>query len=63
MIEYAKTILPKITFSRELFRKELFKCIAWVEKDKLAEFQHWCIDSFGEIFPDILEEAFNDRAA
>jgi hypothetical protein len=63
MIEYAKTILPKITFSRELFRKELHKCIGWVEKDELAELERWCFDNFGEIYPDILEEAFKGIAA
>jgi hypothetical protein len=63
MIEYAKTILPKITFSRELFRKELFKCIGWVDKKELSELQNWCMDNFGEIYPDILEEAFNGIAA
>lgn len=63
MIEYAKTILPKVTFSRELFRKELFKCIGWVEKDELGELRHWCIDNFGEIYPEVLTEAFEGLAA
>jgi len=63
MIEYAKVILPKVTFSRELFRKELHKCIGWIESEKKEELQNWCEENFGEIYPDILSDAFDTQAA
>jgi len=63
MIEYAKAILPKVTFSRELFRKELFKSIKWVDKDELAELHQWCVEHFSHIYPDIISEAFENLAA
>lgn len=63
MIEYAKVILPKVTFSRELFRKELYKCIGWIEKDEMEELRRWCQENFGEMYPDILAEAFDHIAA
>lgn len=63
MIEYAKAILPKVTFSRELFQKELHKCIGWIEEDEIAELQKWCKENFSEIYPDILAEAFDNIAA
>ena len=64
MIEYAKVILPKVTFSRELFRKELFKSIKWVEGgDELAELHRWCVDNFNHLYPNIISEAFEGLAA
>ncbi len=58
MFEYAKIILPKVSFSKQLFRKELLKCVSWVEKEEVEDLRNWCFENFGEIYPDILEEVF-----
>jgi len=63
MLEYAKVILPKVSFSRELFRKELNKCINWVETDQVKELCTWCYLKFQNLYPDVLAEAFADIAA
>lgn len=63
MLEYAKTILSKVSFSRKLFGKELRKCINWVEKENLNELRIWCYTNFKDLYPDILDEAFDDLAA
>ncbi|MEN8116852.1 MAG: hypothetical protein ABFS16_07725 [Bacteroidota bacterium] len=63
MLEYAKVILPKVSFSKELFRKELNKCIKWVEPNQLNELHDWCYENFKDQFPDVLAEAFADIAA
>ncbi|MGV8092771.1 MAG: hypothetical protein AB2L24_13020 [Mangrovibacterium sp.] len=64
MLEYAKVILPKITFSKDLFRKELAKCVNWVEEpEELDELVKWCTAKFGKIYPDILKEVFSTNAA
>lgn len=63
MLEYAKVILPKVSFSRELFRKELSKCIDWVEQDQLQELYNWCFQKFQKMYPDILAKAFAGIAA
>jgi len=63
MLEYAKIILPKVSFSKELFRKELNKCIGWVEPGQLKELSDWCFKTFGELYPDILAEEFSNVAA
>ncbi len=57
MIEYAKTILPKVVAYKELFRKELLKCINWAEKDERKELYRWCYLNFFDTYPDILTEA------
>lgn len=58
MLEYAKVILPKVSFSKDLFMKELNKCINWVEKDQIRELYTWCNENFKEIYPDVLAIAF-----
>jgi hypothetical protein len=63
MLDYAKIILPKVSFSKELFSKELNKCIRWVEKDQIHELYVWCYQNFNEMYPDILSKAFAGIAA
>ncbi len=63
MLEYAKVILPKVSFSRELFRKELSKCIKWVEQNQLQELSDWCFENFNNKYHDILVEEFANIAA
>ncbi len=63
MLEYAKVILPKVSFSKNLFSKELKKCIQWVEKEQIEELHKWCYKKFGDIYPDVLQEAFSNVAA
>ncbi len=62
-MEYAKIILPKVSFSKDLFRKELIKCIHWVEPEQHQELYRWCIENFNHLYPDVLAEAFADIAA
>jgi len=64
MIEYAKVILPKVSFSRDLFRKELIKCAKWAETpDHLNELREWCDENFGDMYPEILNDVFSTIAA
>ncbi len=58
MLEYAKVILPKVSFSKDLFRKELIKCIGWVEDNQRDELYYWCLENFNEIYPDVISSAF-----
>ena len=51
MLDYAKEILPKVRFSKELFRKELHKCIHWVEPDQIQELYKWCYEKFNKMYP------------
>lgn len=63
MLEYAKVILPKVSFSRELFQKELHKCINWVNDSEVENLRKWCFENFMGMYPDILTEAFEKTAA
>jgi len=63
MLEYAKVILPKVSYNRELFRKELSKCISWVDGKELDLLKTWCFENFMDQHPDILNKAFEMEAA
>ncbi len=63
MLEYAKVILPKVSFSKRLFRKELNKCINWVETDEQQDLYIWCYQRFQKLYPNVLAEAFAEIAA
>ncbi len=60
MLEYAKVILPKVSFNRGLFEKELKKCINWVNSHELIELKEWAYKTFGKEYPEILARLFNN---
>jgi hypothetical protein len=59
MLDYAKVILPKVSFSKRLFRKELEKCIRWVEPSEVQELHDWCYQKFKDKYSDVLGEVFS----
>jgi hypothetical protein len=63
MLDYAKIILPKVSFSKELFKKELTKCIKWVEAEEVQELHDWCYKNFQNKYADVLDEVFSYVAA
>jgi hypothetical protein len=63
MLEYAKVILPKVSFDKNLFRKELVKCLNWVEPAEIHELRDWCYENFKNQYPGILDEVFENIAA
>jgi hypothetical protein len=63
MLDYAKIILPKVSFSSQLFKKELSKCVQWVETNEVQELHDWCYKNFKDTYADILEEVFSSIAA
>lgn len=58
MLEYTKTILHKVSFSPQLFRKELGKSLKWLKKDEIVTLHAWCIITFGDIYYEVIQEIF-----
>ena len=59
MLDYAKIILPMVSFSKQLFRKELTKCLQWLEPTEVQELHDWCYENFKDKYSDALEEVFS----
>jgi len=58
MLEYTKTILQKVSFSPALFGKELKKSLKWLQKEETNILRAWCIVTFGDLYLEIIQEAF-----
>ncbi len=58
MLEYSKTILQKVSFSKDLFRKELNKAIRFLKRDEIIMLQVWCMVSYNDKYGDIIREVF-----
>lgn len=63
MLEYSKLVLEKVSFNRDLFKKELEKSKRSLAEDEILLLQRWCTYSFHEKYPDILGEAFGNSKA
>jgi len=60
MLKYTETVLQKVSFNRELFKKELRKSIKWLKRDEVILLQAWCIINFGNVYKDVITEVFNN---
>lgn len=45
-LEYSKIILEKVSFSRELFKKEFTKALNMLAKHESRELSVWCLENF-----------------
>ena len=41
MLAHQKTVLQNVCNDKELFKKELYKCLAWLEKEEIEELVDW----------------------
>jgi len=58
MLEYAKTILLKVSFDRILFEKELRKALRMLLPDELVQLKAWCYEQFSKLYRRILNRVF-----
>lgn len=57
MFEYTKQILTKVSFDRNLFRKELVKALQLLKKDERRLLRIWCVATFAT-YSDIILEVY-----
>lgn len=58
MLDYAKTILEKVSFDRSLFEKELRKAIKSLIPKEIHALRNWCYEKFGETHSRSLNRCF-----
>lgn len=63
MLEYTKTILQKVSFSPVLFAKELKKSLQWLQLDEIFHLRAWCMVTYGDLYPQIIQETFRGLKA
>lgn len=57
MFEYTKQILTKVSFDRNLFRKELIKSLRILKGDERKMLKLWCVATFAA-YSDVIVDAF-----
>lgn len=58
MLKYTKTVLQKVSFNKDLFKKELQKSLRWLRKEEIIVLQTWCVINFGTMYMDVINEVF-----
>lgn len=62
MLEYIKLILGKVSFSKELFEKELRKAINMLVPNEIDQLKDWCYARFSDLYEEILNRSFQGLA-
>ena len=57
MFEYTKQILTKVSFDKNLFRKELTKAMGVLKKDERRLLKIWCVATFAA-YSDVMLDVF-----
>ena len=55
MLKFCKSILEKVSFDQELFKKELYKSKRWLTKKELSKLKIWALSAFSHYKQIILE--------
>jgi hypothetical protein len=58
MFEMYKYILPKLSFDKKIFKKELLKAFTRLKDDERVELKNWCQITFDKNYNGLLEEVF-----
>jgi|TARA_B100000959_G_scaffold264705_1_gene305470 hypothetical protein len=61
MLEFSKKVLNKVSFDKNLFKKELQKSIRWVSKKELIHLKVWTLATFSQ-YKNIILEVFDQIA-
>jgi hypothetical protein len=58
MLEFSKKILGKVSFDKNLFRKELCKCANWLNNQEGISLKIWALSAFAH-YKDIILDVFD----
>lgn len=62
MLEYIKLILGKVSFSKDLFEKELKKAIQMLVPGEVEQLKIWCYARFSHLYEETLNRCFPEMA-
>ena len=55
MLELSKKILHKVSFDKQLFKKELKKNLYWLNKKDRNSLKIWCLSAFSQYKSTIID--------
>jgi len=58
MLDYVKTILNKVSFDVNLFRKELMKSLGRLSQEEREELRVWTEQQYGKVYGYVINDVF-----
>ena len=58
MLEAQKKVIDGVSYSKELFKKELLKSFAWLDVYELRSLRAWVVSKYYHLYPEIIDEVF-----
>jgi hypothetical protein len=55
MLEFSKKILKKVSFDKDLFKKELLKSTRWLNRKEVLTLKIWALATFSQYKNTILD--------
>jgi hypothetical protein len=59
MLKYTEIVLLKVSFNKDLFKKELKKALKWLKKEEATILKNWCVINFGAVYMDVINEVYS----
>lgn len=63
MLDHQKILLEKLSYDKELFRKELVKSFKWLKSYEIIKLHSWLKEKYGETHADVIQDVFEYIAA
>ena len=63
MLEHQKLLLEKLSYDKELFRKEIVKSFKWLRSYEIISLHKWLKENYGRTHADVIQEIFEFIAA
>lgn len=58
MLKYSFIILEKVSFDKDIFKKELKKSVNWLKNKEVILLHYWCKKKYSNLHPEVLNEVF-----
>ena len=58
MLEHQKKVIQNVAGNAELFKKELYKSLAWLNSYDLTQLRKWLRENFWHTHKGIIQEVF-----
>ncbi|MBN1118775.1 MAG: hypothetical protein JXA77_16305 [Bacteroidales bacterium] len=58
MLEHHKIILQRVSYDKNLFRKEIVKSFRWLKSYEIIELHQWLKKTYGRRHPEIIKDIF-----
>jgi len=56
MLEHQKMVIKGVSEIKNLFKKEIIKSLAWLNRDDQSQLLKWLMQNFMQQHPDIINE-------